>query len=181
MKSLLSVALMVAFTGTMLAAEVESGLKVGEAPGAYQVKDVTGPNAGKSLCYRCSYGKRPVVNVFTRSVNDQLAKMVKELDTVVGENQDKKMAAFVVVLAEDAEKIIPQLEEMAKKNGIKNVPLTIFEGESGPADYNIAKDADLTVLMWNNSEVKSNTALAAGKLDAATSTKIVGETKKILE
>jgi len=33
-------------------AAVESGLKQGEACGAFQVVDVSGPNKGKQLCYR---------------------------------------------------------------------------------------------------------------------------------
>lgn len=33
-------------------AEVESGLKVGEPSAAFNVRDVTGPSAGESLCYR---------------------------------------------------------------------------------------------------------------------------------
>lgn len=36
----------------VLAADIKSGLQVGEHAGAYNVKDITGPNAGKSLCYR---------------------------------------------------------------------------------------------------------------------------------
>jgi hypothetical protein len=181
MKNLLTAALVVAFAGFVIAAELESGLKVGEAPGAYQVKDITGPSAGKSLCYRCQYGARPVVNVFTRTVNDQLAKTIKELDGIVAKNEDKQMRAFVVVLAEDAEKIAPQLEKIAKDNGIKNVPLTIFEGESGPPEYNISKDADVTVLMWNKQSVKTNIALAKGKLDESASKKIIAEAGKIAE
>jgi hypothetical protein len=145
------------------------------------VKDITGPSAGKSLCYRCQYGKRPVVNVFTRTVNEQLAKTLKELDAVVAKNEDKKMAAFVTVLAEDAEKIVPQLEKIAKEQGIKNIPLTIFEGESGPPDYKISKDAEVTVLMWNNQSVKTNIALAPGKLDEAASKKIIEAAGKISE
>jgi len=35
-----------------LAGDLESGLKVGDSPGAFNVKDVTGPSAGRSLCYR---------------------------------------------------------------------------------------------------------------------------------
>ncbi len=166
---------------TVWAAELESGLKVGEAPGAYNVKDITGPNKGKSLCYRCNYGARPVVNVFAREVNDELAKLIKEVDGVVEKNKDKKMAAFLVVLAEDADELAPKLEAMAKKNGIKNVPLTIFDGESGPGDYNIAKDADVTVLMWNKSEVKANTALAKGKLDDKSIKAIIADTETILK
>ena len=32
--------------------ELKSGLQVGESAGAYNVRDITGPHAGKSLCYR---------------------------------------------------------------------------------------------------------------------------------
>ena len=35
-----------------LAADIKSGLQIGDSAGAYNVKDCTGPNAGKSLCYR---------------------------------------------------------------------------------------------------------------------------------
>ena len=39
--------------GTILAGDpVESGLKVGEAVNPFQVDDITGPNKGKTLCYR---------------------------------------------------------------------------------------------------------------------------------
>ena len=37
---------------SMAADEIQSGLKIGEVAGPFTVKDVTGPNAGKSLCYR---------------------------------------------------------------------------------------------------------------------------------
>ena len=45
----LLVAMMVA---PAVAAKLESGLKVGEKAEAFNVKDCTGPNTGKSLCYR---------------------------------------------------------------------------------------------------------------------------------
>jgi len=38
--------------GTVVAADLKSGLQVGDSAGAFNVKDVTGPNKGKSLCYR---------------------------------------------------------------------------------------------------------------------------------
>lgn len=37
---------------TQAMAEVESGLAEGSSAGAFNVRDVTGPNAGRSLCYR---------------------------------------------------------------------------------------------------------------------------------
>jgi hypothetical protein len=41
-----------AISAVALAADVKSGLQVGEQAGAYNVKDCTGPSAGTSLCYR---------------------------------------------------------------------------------------------------------------------------------
>ena len=39
-------------TAVASAEDVESGLQVGDHAGAYNVTDVTGPNAGRKLCYR---------------------------------------------------------------------------------------------------------------------------------
>jgi hypothetical protein len=48
-----TVALAAMATGAMLlAAEIESGLQVGDSTTAFNVKDITGPAAGTSLCYR---------------------------------------------------------------------------------------------------------------------------------
>ena len=48
-----SVALLVAVCGVVaIAGDVTSGLQVGESTKAFNVKDVTGPNKGRSLCYR---------------------------------------------------------------------------------------------------------------------------------
>jgi hypothetical protein len=48
-----SLALVIASVGAIsLAGELKSGLQVGENVGPYEVKDITGPNKGKSLCYR---------------------------------------------------------------------------------------------------------------------------------
>ena len=48
-----SVALLVVTIGSVAwAADLESGLKVGDRAGAFNVKDCTGPAQGKSLCYR---------------------------------------------------------------------------------------------------------------------------------
>ena len=47
-----SIALVVAAAGVLVAAELQSGLQVGEDAGAFNVKDITGPNKGTSLCYR---------------------------------------------------------------------------------------------------------------------------------
>lgn len=179
--SLLGVALAAIVCFVVRAADSDAGLKKGDPVAAFNVKDITGPSAGKSLCYRCQYGARPVVSVFTRDVNDNVAKLVSEVDKIVGENKDKKMAGFVVVLAEDADKVAPKLEAIAKKYKIKNVPLTIFDGESGPPEYKIGKNAETTVMTWNKSAVKTNVALGKGELTEAKIKSLAADAEKVVE
>jgi hypothetical protein len=161
--------------------ELKSGLPVGAEVPAFNVRDITGPSKGETLCYRCKYGSKPVVTVFTREVNDTVTDLVKKIDAKVGANKDKKMAAFVVVVTEDADKVEPKLEKIAKDEKITNTPLTIIEGATGPPNYKLAKDAEVTVMMWVDSEVKVNQAFAKGKLDKKAVDELVSETKKILE
>jgi len=177
--SIPAVALLLA--GAAFAADLKSGLQVGDYPGAFNVTDVTGPSAGQKLCYRCQYGSRPVVSIFTRSVDPNVVKLVKELDAVVVKNsEDKKMAAFVTVLTNDPDALEPQLKKVADEQGIKKTPLTVFENNVGPAKYNIDEKAEVTVIMWVDSDVKVNYALTAGELNAETVSKIVADTGKIL-
>ena len=165
----------------VIAAELKSGLEVGDSVNPFYVQDVTGPSAGKDpLCYRCQYGARPVVAVFTRKVDDKVAALVKEIDSKVAKNGEKKMAAFVVVLSDDPAANEAKLKELAKKEGIK-IPLTTFEKAAGPEDYKISKDAEVTVMMWVDSQVKVNQAFAKGKLDKKAVDELVAETKKILQ
>lgn len=49
---LASIALAVAACGVAVAEELQSGLQVGDHAGPFNVRDITGPNKGKSLCYR---------------------------------------------------------------------------------------------------------------------------------
>jgi hypothetical protein len=175
-------ACLLALTGIAIAAdEVKSGLPVGEFVPAFNVRDITGPNAGKTLCYRCKYGAQPVVTIFTREMNDTVADLVKQIDEKVGQNKNQKMAAFVVVLSDDPDATESKLAKVAKDQKIANTPLTLVEGQTGPPEYKLAKDAEVTVMMWVESEVKVNQAFGKGKLDKKAVASLVSETKKILE
>ena len=48
-----AVGLLVALAGSQVTAEeLKSGLQPGDSAAAFNVKDITGPRKGKSLCYR---------------------------------------------------------------------------------------------------------------------------------
>ena len=171
-----------AAVGAAYAAEkLESGLLVGDEVPPFNVRDITGPAKGTTLCYRCKFQDKPVVTVFTRELSDSVKDLVKKVDTKVGENKDKEMRAFVVVLTEDPDAVEPKLEALAKDSKLASTPLTIVEGNAGPPEYKLAKDAEVTVMMWVDGKVKVNQSFAKGKLDKKAVDSLVAETKKILQ
>jgi hypothetical protein len=164
-----------------IALAVKSGLESGDAPSPFNVKDITGPNKGTSLCYRCQYGAKPVACVFTREITPEVTALIQEIDKQVGANKEKNMSAFVVLLTDDADKGAKQLEKVATEAKVSNVPLTVFDGTAGPESYKIAKDAGVTVLMWNKSRVQVNHAFEPGKLTKDDVSKVAADTSKILQ
>jgi hypothetical protein len=177
---IVSVVAMVALAGMAVAAEVKSGLEPGKTAAAFTVNDVTGPNKGKSLCYRCAYEDRPVACVFTREVSEEVAALIQQIDAAVGANRAKDMKAFVVLLTEDAEGGAKQLAKLAETRGIKHVPLTTFNDESGPRSYRISKDAAVTVLMWKKAKVVVNHAFGTAKLTEDQIKSVTADAAKIL-
>ncbi|HND55965.1 MAG TPA: hypothetical protein PLV92_26290 [Pirellulaceae bacterium] len=123
-----------------------------------------------------------MVAVFTRRLTDDLTGLVKQLDETVTKNQDKQMKGLVVYLSDDPDTGEEKLKEIAKKLGIsKNTPLTVFQTSEGPDNYKIAKDADVTVLMWSKLKVKANHAFGKAPLDDAAVKKVLADSAKLLE
>ena len=180
MKKLLTIAVALATLSSLAIAGEQECLEPGNAVKAFLVHDVTGPATPEKICYRCKYGNRPVVSVFTRDVNENVTSLIKKVDTAVGSHSGEKMAAFVVLLTEDIEKQRGTLEGLAKTQKIQNTPLTIFDGVAGPPAYKITKDAEVTVMMWVGGELKVNQALKKGELSDAKIASILKETNKIL-
>jgi hypothetical protein len=179
LKSALS-AIGLLLASAVVAAEKSECLDVGSAVGAFTVTDVTGPSAGKALCYRCQFKDRPVVSIFARQINDELATLVKHVDEVVGKHQSEKMAAFVVLLSDDPQAQEPKLKQLASKHGIKNTPLTTFDDKNGPPSYKLSQNADFTVMMWVNGELKVNETFTTGQLSEQSISKVVEKTSTIL-
>ena len=97
-----------------------------------------------------------MVCVFARKTSEPLASLVKKIDAKIGENGELK--SFVVIVPKKGENPAEALRKLADDASIKHVPLTMVQDSVGPPDYEIAKDADFTVLMWNQHLVKVNHA-----------------------
>ena len=83
---------------------IKSGLQPGDKTFAFHVQDVTGPRAGKTLCYACAFGKHSVINIQTKKLDEELLALIKHLDPLVapaGKIKGDSQHAFVVYLTED--------------------------------------------------------------------------------
>jgi hypothetical protein len=164
---------------TVAHAEVTSGPQVGEVVGAFTVTKVTGNpddgvEDGRSLCYRCKMGQRPVVMVFARSADDKLAKLLKKIEEEVEEHQAEKLTSFVNMIGTDAESLKKAAGDFAAKHGIKRIAFVVPEhAENGPPDFKIAPEADVTIVCYKGGQVKANHAFAKGGLSDATIDAIV--------
>lgn len=137
-------------------AGVESGLKPGTQPGAFQVVDVTGPNKGKELCYRCQYGSSPVIAAFINGDVSKSAKLLTEMQKIVDSRKNTKLRSFVVFMAGPEVKDSIQKIAAEKKITIPLVFLPKGTKEEDIASYNINPASKNTVILWNSSSVKSN-------------------------
>ena len=115
--------------------------------------------------------------MFARKTSEPLASLVKQIDEKIGEN--KALKSFVVILTDEGEKAADDLRKLAKDRSIQHVPLTLHQDPSGPSDYEIARDADFTVLMWRKHEVKANRAYK-GTLTDGDVRAIVDDVSKVL-
>lgn len=157
----------------------KSGPAVGDSPAPFEVQDVSGPSAGKSLCYRCKYGDEPVVCVFIRDTSEMNVELIKALDEKLAEN--KKLRAFAVLLSDTPDKAKDELMKVEKAAHIKNVPLTVFPSAKGPKEYQLVDDVKVTVAMWAGSKVKANVNFKSGLHCDACVSSVLAELAKIEE
>ena len=111
---------------------VKSGLKPGEPVPAFQVVDVSGPNKGKQLCYRCQYGQSPVIAAFVKTGTDA-APLLKGIQQLVDEHKASRLRTFVVYMGGPETKA--SIEKMAAEKGI-SIPVTFLP--QGPSASDIA-------------------------------------------
>src|SRR5438046_2306192 len=83
-------------------------------------------------------------------------KAVKKLEAATAAHADKKFNAVVILLTSD-DKMEGRLKELAEREKLKNVVLAV-ESPERPSPYHIAKDADVTVLLYEKKKVKKNFA-----------------------
>jgi hypothetical protein len=116
--------------------------------------------------------------IFAREITGPLTSLVKKIDKATAEHQNAHMGSFVVFLNDD-ESLEKKLKDLADQEKIDHTVLSI-DNPAGPRGYGIAKDADVTVVLYTKRNVKVNHAFKKGEMTESDVDKIVGEVSNIL-
>lgn len=116
--------------------------------------------------------------IFAREISDSLTSLVKAIDTATLKNSGAKMGSFVVFCNDD-DSLKEKLKKLSEKENLKKTILTL-DNPTGPSKYEIAKDADITVVLYYKQKVKVNKAYKKGELTEKEIAGIVADIPKIL-
>ena len=175
-----AVAALAMLTGVTIAGgQLKSGPQVGDnVPGPFHPLNCTGKEEGKKHCLVCENGPNPVAMIFARDSSPELTKLIKKIDAATAKNSGINMGSFVVYLS-DSEKLAKDLKTMATKENITKTVLSI-DNPAGPEKYNVAKDANVTVVLYVKSNVAANYAFRnASDLSDKMIDQIVADVSKI--
>jgi hypothetical protein len=159
--------------------KIVSGPQIDQkVPGPFHPLNVTGEKAGEKFCLYCVNGENPVAMIFAREPSPALATLIKKIDAATEKNKSQEMGSFVVFLS-DKEGLDKDLKSMAHEAGLKKIVLAI-DNPAGPEKYKVSKDADVTVVLYNERVVKANYAFKKGQLKEKDIEKIVSAVSKIV-
>ncbi len=173
--ALVVVALLV---GVASAGDPKSGPQVGAEVHGFNPLNCTGDHTGEKHCLICQNGSNPVAMIFARQVTPDLTKLIKRIDQATDKNKKRGMGSFVVFLS-DSDSLETALKDLAKKERIQHCILTIDKPE-GPEGYNIAQEAEVTVVLYTKQTVQANRAFKEGEFNDQSIEAIVADLAKIL-
>jgi hypothetical protein len=176
-RTVLAAGVALVLAATAGAAGIKSGPQVNEAvPGPFHPLNVNGEYAGQKYCLYCANGERAVAMIFARQVTPSLVKLIKEIDSATV-NSKGAMGSFVVFLGKQ-ESLESQLKKVVKDSKLKETILSI-DNPAGPEGYNVAKNADVTVVLYEKHTVKVNHAFKKGELTEKSAKKVLADLSKL--
>jgi hypothetical protein len=121
------------------------------------------------------------VNVFAREITDEVVTLVRQLDAQVEKHKDEQLQVFLVLLSLDPQSDRETLKNVAAKHKLKHVPLTLFDGLTGPPKMKIAQQADVTIMFWKEAKVRTNHAFTSESLNAKAVAAVIKEIPDLLK
>jgi len=147
------------------------GLKEGDSLGAFEVTKVAGAlddavEPGETLCYRCRYGSRPMVLVFARETGGRVPELLEAIDKTVGANEDSRLKGLLTLMGKNASDLKEDASKIAEATNVKFVPIAVAEeAKTGPMNYKLSDDAEVTIILAIDSQVVATHTSDAAKID----------------
>lgn len=143
-----------------------SGLKVGQRPMPYAFVLATGPNRGTSFCYICDTADKPAAIIFARSLTDPLGKLAAKLDRAVTDGIAPDFRAWMTLLSVGPQPATEEnLANWGRKHGIRQMPLGVFDDDTGPPAYRLNRQVDVTVILFVKQKAVATFAFKTGELN----------------
>jgi hypothetical protein len=134
---------------------IESGPKSGARPGPYTFWVSTGASRGQETCFICETENRPAVVVFARQPSDMLGKLAGKLDRALAEHKAAELRSWITFIGKDHQTFDQQLVDWSKQHGLKSLAVGSFKENDGPPTYRVAREADVTVVLFVNRKVQA--------------------------
>ncbi len=153
--------------------------KVGDEVPSFYVRAVTGPLAGKSVCYVCRHGDRPVVMVLLRELGSDATALLKELNQTVDRHRADGLRCFAVLVTGTPQREAPRLQTLAFDEKL-DLPLTLAsEAIAAETALNVDPDAAITVVLYEDRRIVRRFAHRSGSCAAAARREIVSAAEKL--
>ncbi|VTS05001.1 hypothetical protein [Tuwongella immobilis] len=153
---------------------VKSGLEPGKKVAPYSFHVATGPERGQQTCYICETGGRPAVLVFARSLTPSLGKLLDQCDQLLVKQPKEGGRGWATILGEKTVDL-DSLAKWSKEQGLKLMPVGVFDDPVGPPAYRLHADADVTVMLFTARKVTHRFSFRANELTDSAIATIVQE------
>ena len=165
------------------AVEAQTGPREGDRLGTFQVRDCTGPAAGKTLCYVCRYGARPMVVIFTRRVADDLGQLAARLDRLIARHRDQRLAAVIVYVGRDTADTEKSLKQLAESHRLAFTPLSIYKDTAVRLSERLRISADDTLVaaFCREGMIRKVLSFDAAQIGSETTEAIADEVERLLD
>ncbi len=177
-----------ALLGVFLASAVHAegvtpmeAISAGDEIPSFYVRAVTGPQAGKSVCYVCRNGDRPVVLVLLKELGPDTAALLKDLDRSVNRHRADGLRCFAVFLTDTPQKDSARLQTLAFDEKI-DVPLTLA-GEAATQGSSVAVPvgATISVITYHDRRIVQRFSFKPGACDESARRSIISASEKLIE
>jgi hypothetical protein len=153
----------------------------GDAVPNFYVRAVTGPLQGKSVCYVCRNGDRPVVMILARKIIPRLGELLRDVDQQIDAHRADGLRGFGVFIGPDSRQLLPQVQTLAFENKL-SLPLTLAAAPAeGPALRGLSDRAAVAVVLYRNQRVCETFQFADERIDETASTTVVEAVQALAE